>query len=89
MVPDPESGCVVVPELYSVPKEVITSEEIRPGSQERIPSGRVPFMWAQALYVIGKLMDDDLLAIGELDPLNRRMSAMKRPAVTVQVRGAC
>ncbi len=85
MVPDVKSGCQVIPELYSVPESAVPSEEVNPGSQQRLPSGRIPFMWAQALFVIVKLLDEELLAIGELDPLNRRMSALKRPAVTVQV----
>ena len=60
MVPDVVSGGMVVPELYSVPEELVTMEEVQPGSQERVASGRVPFMWAQALYVIARLMDENL-----------------------------
>ena len=46
MVPDLVSGGMVVPELYSVPEALVTMEEVQPGSQERVATGRVPFMWA-------------------------------------------
>jgi len=56
-----------------------------PGRSERVPGGRCPFMWAQSLYVVGKLLQEGLLAPGELDPLNRRLSSVKKPDVVVQV----
>ena len=43
------------------------------------------FMWAQSLFIIGKLMQDGFLAPGELDPLNRRLISIKKPDVVVQV----
>merc|ERR1719319_2151417 len=42
-------------------------------------------MWAQSLYITGKLLQEDLLAPGELDPMNRRLSMLKKPDVVVQV----
>ena len=56
-----------------------------PGSQEYVPAGRVPFMWAQSLYVISQLLKDSFIACGELDPINRRLSSLQRPEVIVQV----
>ena len=45
-------GIRLVPELYSVPQALIDDELASPGSQEFEASGRIPFMWAQSLYVI-------------------------------------
>ena len=45
-------GIRLVPELYSVPHGLIDAELAMPGSQEFEASGRIPFMWAQSLYVI-------------------------------------
>ena len=78
-------GIRLVPELYSVPLDSIDSELASPGSQEFEASGRIPFMWAQSLYVISQLLKDSFIACGELDPINRRLSSLKRPEVVVQV----
>ena len=55
------------------------------GSQEYVAAGRIPFMWAQSLYVISQLLKDSFIACGELDPINRRLSSLQRPEVIVQV----
>nr|CAD7576858.1 unnamed protein product [Timema californicum] len=99
-----ENGMRLVPELYAVPADKVTEEYQNPGSQERIAMGRCPFMWAQSLYILGKLLQETLsvvsicnvdvfvpnvtkgfLAVGELDPLNRRLCSEKKPDVVVQV----
>jgi hypothetical protein len=33
---------------------------------------QAPFLWAQSLYILGKLITEGLLSVGEIDPLNRR-----------------
>ena len=48
----------LVPEIYTVPAETVDKEKKEPGSQDRHPVGRLPFMWAQSLYIIGKLLQD-------------------------------
>lgn len=53
-----EDGIRFVPELYSVPSEFIAAEYKEPGSQERIPLGLCPFLWAQSLYIVGKLLQE-------------------------------
>ena len=53
MIESPD-GFLLVPELYSVQPDDVTKEECQPGSQTRVAAGRLPFMWAQSLYVIGK-----------------------------------
>ncbi|XP_026287234.1 probable phosphorylase b kinase regulatory subunit alpha isoform X2 [Frankliniella occidentalis] len=80
-----ESGMKLVPELFAVPASKVTDEYRNPGSQERMALGHCPFLWAQSLYILGKLLQDRFLAVGELDPLNRRLCSEKKPDVVVQV----
>lgn len=80
-----EEGIKLVPELYAVPTELVGAEYKDPGTQQRIPLGQSPFLWAQSLYIIGKLLQEKFLAAGELDPLNRRLCSEKKPDVVVQV----
>ncbi|XP_024889881.1 probable phosphorylase b kinase regulatory subunit alpha isoform X1 [Temnothorax curvispinosus] len=80
-----EDGIKLVPELYSVAPEDVSAEYAEPGSQNRIALGRCPFKWAQSLYILGKLLQEGFLAVGELDPLNRRLCSEKKPDVVVQV----
>ncbi|KAJ3135016.1 hypothetical protein HK100_003153 [Physocladia obscura] len=68
----PPSGTKLVPELYIVPKEYIEDEKANPGSVKRIANENVPLAWAQSLYILGSLIQDDLLSPAELDPLGRR-----------------
>ena len=49
-------GIRLVPELYAVPLEDVEAELASPGSQEFVATGRIPFMWAQSLYVISQLL---------------------------------
>lgn len=53
-----EDGLRLVPELYSVPRELIMAEYKDPGSQNRIALGLCPFLWAQSLYILGKLLQE-------------------------------
>lgn len=55
----------------------------------RIPAGTTPFLWAQALYILGCLIEDNFIQAAELDPLNRRLSTEKRPDVVVQGSISC
>ncbi len=78
-------GIRLLPELYAIPLDKVDAELASPGSQEFVATGRIPFMWAQSLYVISQLLKDAFIACGELDPINRRLSCLKRPEVIVQV----
>jgi len=84
-VPNDDDGMKFLPELYMVTPENITQELAAPGSSERSPGGRCPFMWAQSLYVISRLLLEGLLSPGELDPLSRRLSPIQKPEIVVQV----
>ncbi|XP_055383024.1 probable phosphorylase b kinase regulatory subunit alpha isoform X3 [Condylostylus longicornis] len=75
----------LVPESYAVKHDNVSAEYSKPGSQEREVVGRCPFLWGQSLYILGKLLQEGFLAVGELDPLNRRLGAQKKPDVVVQV----
>ncbi len=85
MVTSSSDGLQMIPELYSVTKENMTAEEVQPGSQSRLATGRLPFMWGQSLFVIGRLLQEGFIAPGEIDPINRRLSSLKKPDVVVQV----
>lgn len=79
-----EDGLRLVPEMYAVPGHLVENEYRNPHSQDRIPIGSCPFMWAQSLYIVGKLLQEGFIAPGELDPLNRRLCTEKKPDVVVQ-----
>ncbi|KRK06613.1 probable phosphorylase b kinase regulatory subunit alpha isoform X10 [Drosophila yakuba] len=80
-----EDGILLVPESYAVPQDLVGFEYQKPGSQVREVVGRCPFLWGQSLFILGRLLQEGFLAVGELDPLNRRLGAQKKPDVVVQV----
>uniref|UniRef100_T1JA87 Phosphorylase b kinase regulatory subunit n=1 Tax=Strigamia maritima TaxID=126957 RepID=T1JA87_STRMM len=80
-----DNGIKLVPECYAVPIEKVEAEYKNPHSQDRIPLGKCPYMWAQSLYILGKLLEENFISSGELDPLNRRLAAEIKPDVVVQV----
>lgn len=80
-----KDGIRLLPELYSVPPEKVDEEYVNPHTVERIPLGKCPLKWGQSLYVLGNLLAEGFLAPGEIDPLNRRFSAIPKPDVVVQV----
>uniref|UniRef100_A0A1B0ADL3 Phosphorylase b kinase regulatory subunit n=1 Tax=Glossina pallidipes TaxID=7398 RepID=A0A1B0ADL3_GLOPL len=80
-----EDGILLIPESYAVPQEAVSNEYQQPGSQTREVVGRCPFLWGQSLFILGRLLQEGFLAVGELDPLNRRLGAQKKPDVVVQV----
>ncbi|KAK9508861.1 hypothetical protein O3M35_006320 [Rhynocoris fuscipes] len=80
-----ESGLKLVPEMYAVSPENVRAEIAGPNSTERVPVGRCPFLWAQSLYLLSRLLLDGFIAAPELDPLNRRLCSEKKPDVVVQI----
>ena len=42
-------------------------------------------MWGQSLYIVSKLLRDNLIAPGELNPLNKRLVIQPKPDLVVQV----
>lgn len=67
-----EDGLQLIPELYFVPKELISAEKENPGSQKRSPNENIPLVWAQSLFMLSDMIFDGILKTDDIDPLNRR-----------------
>lgn len=67
------NGVKLLPELYFVPLEYVEREKKQPHSMPRHPNENVPLIWAQSLWYLARMIDDGLLAVGEIDPLGRHM----------------
>ncbi|XP_056586686.1 phosphorylase b kinase regulatory subunit alpha, skeletal muscle isoform isoform X3 [Triplophysa dalaica] len=80
-----KNGVRLVPELYSVPPDKVDEEYVNPHTVERVAIGKCPLKWGQSLYILGNLLAEGLLAPGEVDPLNRRLSTVPKPDVVVQM----
>lgn len=74
-------GIGVLPELYFVPAEAIDAERAHPGSQQRVPNDNVPLVWAQSLYLLGRMLKDRVLLPSDIDPLGRRLHRAPPPPV--------
>ena len=58
-----------------MPADFVEHEKRNPGSQKQFPSncgrdGKL-FLWGQALYVIAKLLADELISPKDIDPVQR------------------
>ncbi|XP_013379193.1 probable phosphorylase b kinase regulatory subunit alpha [Lingula anatina] len=84
MVRQPD-GILCMPESYLVPADKVDAEYKKPHSQERKIVGQVPHRWGQSLYILGRLLMENFLTPGELDPLNRRLVTLPKPDLVVQV----
>jgi phosphorylase kinase alpha/beta subunit len=78
-------GYRLLPELYLVPQNLIAAEKQHPHSQTRIPNENLPLVWAQSLYLLGQMMDDGLLAAGDLDPQGRHLKIGRQRQPTIQI----
>jgi phosphorylase kinase alpha/beta subunit len=78
-------GLKLLPELYYVPKALIEAERAEPYSQERLPNENVPLVWAQSLYLLGQMLSEGLLAVGDVDPLGRHLHIRQQRKPTVQI----
>ncbi len=78
-------GIALLPELYYVPNDHIEAERQHPNSQTRLPNLNVPLVWAQSLYILGKLLREGLIALGDLDPLGRHLRTGYHHPLIVQV----
>ncbi|MCL7744066.1 glycoside hydrolase family 15 protein [Guyparkeria hydrothermalis] len=66
-----EDGQGVIPELYYVPAESIESERAQPGTSRRLANENRPLVWAQSLWVVGRLMCAKRIVPEDIDPLGR------------------
>lgn len=80
-----QDGLRLLPELYFVPVEHIEAERQHPGSQPRQANENLPLVWAQSLFILGKLIQDGLLHPADIDPLGRRLRLGRRYHRPVQV----
>ncbi|ANJ66969.1 hypothetical protein A9404_05875 [Halothiobacillus diazotrophicus] len=65
-------GQYVLPELYFVPEPAIDEERLSPGSADRQPNENQPLVWAQSLWIVGRLLLSRAIDVSDLDPINRR-----------------
>ncbi len=79
-----KDGFKLLPELYYVPLENIEAEKQNPHSQTRNPNDNLPLIWAQSLYLLGKMLDEGFLQPRDIDPLERYLN-QKRPQPVVQI----
>ena len=78
-------GVGLLPELYYVPAENVEAERLQPQTQTRVPNENVPLVWAQSLYFLGQLLNEGLLAVGDIDPLGRHLCVGKNREALVQI----
>lgn len=69
---DSDTGTGVVPKFFYVPEFAVEAERKNPGTQDRLPaSEEYVSLWDQSLYIIVQLLEEDIIDIGHLDPLER------------------
>ena len=78
-------GLRLLPELYYVPIDKIEAERQNPQSQQRLPNENVPLVWAQSLYLLGQMLHEGLLAVGDIDPLGRHLCMGRQREPLVQI----
>ncbi|XP_045149554.1 phosphorylase b kinase regulatory subunit beta isoform X3 [Echinops telfairi] len=81
-------GYPVVPKYYYVPADFVDLEKRNPGSQKRFPSncgrdGKL-FLWGQALYIIAKLLVDELISPKDIDPIQRYVPLQNQRNVSMR-----
>ena len=80
-----QNGQYLLPELFTVPADLIAAEKANPHSQDRIPNENVPLVWAQSLFMLGCLIQDGLLSVDDIDPLGRHKKIKKSQNYTIQI----
>lgn len=80
-----KDGERLLPELYYVPEEHILAEKANPGSQPRVPNDNIPLVWAQSLYLVGRMLDDELITTEDLDPLGLHRKQHSRQNVNISM----
>ncbi|OWF44218.1 Phosphorylase b kinase regulatory subunit alpha, liver isoform [Mizuhopecten yessoensis] len=80
-----DDGVLMMPELYTVPADKVDEEYRNPNSQKRVAIGKLPQMWGESMLILSRLILENFLSPGELDPLNRRLVSEPKPDIVVQV----
>jgi phosphorylase kinase alpha/beta subunit len=79
------NGIKLLPELYYVPPEALEAERKKPGSQQRLPNDNVPLVWAQSLWLLARMLQDNLVSVFDVDPLGRHQQLDKTSQPVVQI----
>ena len=80
-----QDGYRLLPELYFVPEDKIEQEQALNHSQLRQPNENIPLVWAQSLYYLGSLIQEDLLSITDIDPLDRHLHLGQDRSTSIQI----
>ena len=80
-----QEGFHLLPELYYVPEAAIAAERETPHSQNRLPNENIPLIWAQSLFMLGQLLEDGLITLGDIDPLGRHLRVGQKRQSIVQI----
>ncbi len=80
-----KDGFPLLPELYYVAEDCLDTERQSPKSQTRLPNHNLPLVWAQSLFLLGQMLQDGLIALGDIDPLGRHLKAGDRSSPLVQI----
>ncbi|MBW4674608.1 MAG: glycoside hydrolase family 15 protein [Desmonostoc geniculatum HA4340-LM1] len=80
-----QNGLHLLPELYYVPSKNVEAEKLAPQTQPRLPNENIPLVWAQSLYVLGQMLSEALIAVGDIDPLGRHLCVGKKREISVQI----
>jgi len=80
-----QNGEYLLPELYTVPIHLISAEKENPNSQNRLPNENIPLVWAQSLFMLGCLIQDNLILIDDIDPLGRHKVIEKEQNYKLQI----
>ncbi len=78
-------GIKLLPEVYYVPEESIAAEKADPKSQPRLPNDNLPLVWAQSLYYLAQMLNEGVLTVSDIDPLNthRRVGYVRKATVQI------
>jgi len=79
------NGQQLLPELFVVPASAIAAEKQHPHSQIRIPNENIPLVWAQSLFLLSGLLQDELIAPDDIDPLGRYKAVGQPLDCTLQI----
>ncbi len=80
-----ECGAPVLPELYYVPAESIETERDAPGSADRLANENRPLVWAQSLWVVGRLLLAGRIQPRDMDPIGRHRPRGETPSPEINV----
>jgi phosphorylase kinase alpha/beta subunit len=80
-----KDGLQLLPELYFVPFDAVEAEKAQPNSQDRVANNNLPLIWAQSLFLLGRMIEAELLDLNDLDPLKKHQNSDLPEAKDVQV----